>query len=144
MATAAALSPAVPLTESEYYYGSSLREKFRFQVEHPNVLPMLRSADIDWAPNFAQYQARTTARLAAGIVERDVPKGWPLHLDSPMAWTGSEFKSDSSYTYTLSTGEIIEIEAAVEHFKGSPSIMVRNILAKRGIHVRSASIDERN
>lgn len=43
---------------------------------------------------------------------------WPAHFDSPMAWTGQDFKNPSSYTYHLSQDELLEIDNALKHFQG--------------------------
>jgi len=51
-----------------------------------------------------------------------VPKGWPLSLDSPMAWSGGQFQGDHEYTYVLDEFEKIEIENALQSFKRATSL----------------------
>ena len=43
---------------------------------------------------------------------------WPTAVDSTLAWDGAKFRNDEQYTYVLDTDEIVEIEAAMAHFKG--------------------------
>lgn len=43
---------------------------------------------------------------------------WPQHFDSPMAWTGQDFRDSSTYTYYLSPDEVLEIDSGLEHFQG--------------------------
>lgn len=46
-------------------------------------------------------------------------EGWPVFLDSALAWDGaSSFSSEDAYMYTLNRQEILEIEAALAFFKG--------------------------
>jgi len=45
-------------------------------------------------------------------------KGWPTHLDSPLAWNGAQFHTESEYTYNLTDEDIAEIGQALEIFKG--------------------------
>lgn len=48
-----------------------------------------------------------------------VRKGWPAYVDSPLAWRGREFLSESQYTYTLNEEDITEIDQALLLFKGT-------------------------
>ncbi|UNI14893.1 hypothetical protein JDV02_001473 [Purpureocillium takamizusanense] len=46
-----------------------------------------------------------------------LPAGFPNRLDSPMAWTGTDFAKHSDFILCLDDVDIKETEAALEHFK---------------------------
>lgn len=75
-------------------------------------------ADIGYEYNERKHNERTAARLRAGGLATDVPTGWPKLLKGPLAWTSSDYPSDSLYVYTLSDSNRAEIMRALEHFKG--------------------------
>lgn len=58
-----------------------------------------------------------------------LPNGFPSVLDSPLAWTGQQLAHQSDYIHHLSEGEIQEIEAALQHFKGEPSAIDKYTIA---------------
>jgi len=48
-----------------------------------------------------------------------LPNGFPPRLEGDMAWTGSDYKGKPElYVSHLSSGEIVQIENAISHFKG--------------------------
>lgn len=48
-----------------------------------------------------------------------LPAGFPEHVSSALAWTGSQFADQSEYVYTLSQSDVGEIEMALKKFKGA-------------------------
>ncbi|KID66666.1 Taurine catabolism dioxygenase TauD/TfdA, partial [Metarhizium hybridum] len=46
-----------------------------------------------------------------------LPNGFPAMLDSPLAWSGRQFKSDSDYVFRLEEAHLIEIDRALQEFK---------------------------
>ncbi|KIE03225.1 TfdA family Taurine catabolism dioxygenase TauD, partial [Metarhizium majus ARSEF 297] len=46
-----------------------------------------------------------------------LPNGFPAMLDSPLAWSGRQFKSDSDYVFRLEETHLIEIDHALQEFK---------------------------
>lgn len=48
-----------------------------------------------------------------------LPAAFPPVLDSPLAWSGSQFSSHSDYIVALDELDVREIEHALEKFKGT-------------------------
>jgi len=46
-----------------------------------------------------------------------LPSGFPLRMDTALAWEGAHFAGKSDYIHTLDETDRAEIAAAVEHFK---------------------------
>lgn len=46
-----------------------------------------------------------------------LPRGFPAVLDSPLAWSGLQFKHDSEYVLCLTENHVREIEVALQNFK---------------------------
>lgn len=65
------------------------------------------------------YQSLSVPAPVAGIP--DLPSAFPTTLDSPLAWTGSQFATTKSYIHVLSAHELQEIQDALESFKGESS-----------------------
>jgi hypothetical protein len=49
----------------------------------------------------------------------ELPKGLPRVLNSRMVWAGKQFRSIQEYVLTLGHNDILELEHALERFKGS-------------------------
>lgn len=49
-----------------------------------------------------------------------LPNGFPAMLDSPLAWSGRQFKRDSDYVFRLEEPHLIEIDHALQEFKSKP------------------------
>lgn len=47
-----------------------------------------------------------------------LPNGYPHVLDSPLAWSGGQFTTDSDYVLRLTEGHLEEINHALQQFKG--------------------------
>jgi hypothetical protein len=74
--------------------------------------------DIDYAPNFDKYLARTQRRLQQEpLHQQPLPEGFPKTLVSDFVWEGKDLEKTYQYVYELSAEEIREIEEAVRHFK---------------------------
>jgi hypothetical protein len=53
-----------------------------------------------------------------------LPSGFPAVLASPLAWTGQQFEQQPDFIHHLDAEELREIDAALKHFKGMPTIIV--------------------
>ena len=73
--------------------------------------------DIAYQPDAEKYTSRTKRRLKSEKLSKELPKGFPRDLQSPLAWKGSDFHSEEWMT-TFTVEDIKEIKQAVEHFKG--------------------------
>lgn len=101
------------------YYSQGLREKYRIG-EAQLLLSQSTQAfpDISWMPDLEKYLARSSATIRAGVLEKEVPQGWPNFLDSPLAWTGNDFENEDAYIHHLTDEEMADIDKAMVHFKG--------------------------
>lgn len=101
------------------YYSQGLREKYRIGEIQPSPLQKTQaSPDISWMPDLEKYLARTSATIRAGGLEKEVPPGWPKHLNSPLAWSGNDFENEDAYIHLLTDEEKAEIDNALIQFKG--------------------------
>ena len=66
--------------------------------------------EINYAPNFDNWQARAARRLAQGNLPSEVPKGFPDQLAGPMVWEGSTLREHHDWTYVLNTEQLVEID----------------------------------
>jgi hypothetical protein len=76
--------------------------------------------DIEWIPSLQTYKDRVE-RLKVLTTERQtsLPYGWPTKIEHPRAWSGSDFADSSKYVVQFTNADIVEIERALMHFKGS-------------------------
>ncbi|KAF4955702.1 hypothetical protein FGADI_4395 [Fusarium gaditjirri] len=74
--------------------------------------------DIAYAPNYENYQARTTKRLKEGNLPTSVPDGFPKQLTGDLVWEGDSVGQTYDWTYKLSEEQLREIDQALQHFKG--------------------------
>lgn len=63
------------------------------------------------------------APFSEGVVPRisenpSLPPGFPLAVESTMAWTGGHFEDSNKYTLTLDEKDLKEVHAALAYFKG--------------------------
>jgi hypothetical protein len=76
--------------------------------------------DIEYAPNYDKWRARTQRRLQTekGLTKVGLPDGFPKKLISELVWEGDELQKTGRYdwTYELSEPELEEIEDALKHF----------------------------
>jgi hypothetical protein len=81
--------------------------------------PIVRP-DIEWVPAYKTYKDRVE-RLAALYPDRPtaVPEGWPTKVEGERCWNGSDLTEDD-YVLKFTPEDIVEIEAALAHFKGTP------------------------
>lgn len=59
------------------------------------------------------------SNLDTPIYDDDTVRGWPAHLASALAWSGSDFASEDQFVYELSNQDKAEIEDALAHFKSN-------------------------
>lgn len=72
--------------------------------------------DIEWIPSFKSYRDRCLRRIKTGGLAKTLPEGFPVKLESPLAWEGSKIKKEE-YIVELSAQEITETEDALRDFK---------------------------
>jgi len=75
--------------------------------------------DIAYAPNYENYQARTTKRLKEGNLPTSVPDGFPKQLNGDLVWEGDSVGQTYDWTYKLSEDQLGEIDRALHRFKGT-------------------------
>ena len=73
-------------------------------------------ATIGVSPQAAASFAQTS--LGNAVLPAPALHGWPLSVDSAIAWDGVDLREDH-YVHTLNESETQEIEAALAKFKGS-------------------------
>ncbi|KAK0474936.1 hypothetical protein IW261DRAFT_535872 [Armillaria novae-zelandiae] len=80
-----------------------------------------KQPDILYHPDEAKYLARTARRLAEDPSLPDVPlpDGFPPRVEGPIVWDGGDWASEDQWVYRLGGAELKEIDAALEHFKGT-------------------------
>lgn len=86
-----------------------------------------KQPDIQYHPDQAKFQARTARRLAENpnLAQTSLPAGFPLKVEGPIVWEGKDWTSEDQWVYKLSAAELQEINDALAHFKGSPSVITR-------------------
>ena len=92
-------------------------------AQHSPFYPKL--GRIGYVPDVELYEARlrsSTKRLRESGDVGTLPKGWPVVLQGPMAWSGSEIQKNNQWIYDLSSTDIAEILSGLEHCKGERSI----------------------
>lgn len=77
--------------------------------------------EIQYHPNFEQYQARTRLRKETESLPTSLPAGFPQKLVSPLVWEGKDVENRSDWIYQLSDAQLDEIDAALKSFKGTNS-----------------------
>ena len=78
---------------------------------------VLRQPDIQYHPNFEQYQARSQERRRAPELPTAVPSGFPEQLLSPLAWEGKDVEQRSDWIVELNEAQLDEIDQALKAFK---------------------------
>ncbi|KAJ4397480.1 hypothetical protein N0V93_001709 [Gnomoniopsis smithogilvyi] len=73
--------------------------------------------DIEYAPNYEKFKARSERRMKSETLPTSVPEGFPEQLLGDMAWEGDKLAETYDWTYVLSDEELEEIDVALEHFK---------------------------
>lgn len=74
------------------------------------------------AEDYAQRSRKlASARAASGLPPPSLPDGFPARINGPRAWSGRDLDSLDRFTVVLSEEDVVEIEAALEHFKRTPS-----------------------
>ena len=106
--------------EAVNFWPPSLSAKYNLDVWSAAKQPLagILSADIGWTPDIAKFYERNTKRPARENITTKLPKGWPLSLQGPLAWSANRFRDESEYTYILSPSEIAEVDTALSHVKG--------------------------
>lgn len=83
----------------------------------PAAQPPPGQPDINYAPNYDNWQARAARRLAAGNLPSKVPEGFPAQLTGDVVWQGANLAESYDWTYVLNAKQLAEIDRAVAHFK---------------------------
>jgi hypothetical protein len=84
--------------------------------------------DIEWHPSCHTFQNRVN-RLEAHRDNRPttLPAEFPKAIHAPRVWTGSDFRKIESFVIQLTETDILEIENALNYFKGQdipPRVML--------------------
>lgn len=74
--------------------------------------------DIQYAPDYAKYQARAARRVQTENLPNSVPEGFPDQLEGYMVWEGETIAQTYDWTYVLNEDQLAEIDEAVKQFKG--------------------------
>jgi hypothetical protein len=120
MASAAVAAPLYSESEASYW-PHDLRESLGLQnVNKPLFSPPQPPAHIKFHPDLSVYEARRTARVREGGLEKAVPSRWPATLNGPLAWKGSDFRDEAEFVYHLSEADKAEIKSALKQVKGEP------------------------
>lgn len=82
--------------------------------------------DISYHPDLGNYKARTKRRLDSEKLVQELPKGFPQRLQSPLVWEGDDFRQDE-WVVTLTESEILELDSAIENFKGTASALKQEL-----------------
>lgn len=82
------------------------------------VQAVSKQPDIQYAPDFEKYQARTKLRLQSQDLPTTLPDGFPSQLTGGLVWEGKTLKDKYNWTYELNSTEVQEIEEGLAHFKG--------------------------
>ncbi|UPL03021.1 hypothetical protein LCI18_013955 [Fusarium solani-melongenae] len=73
--------------------------------------------EINYAPDYDNWQARVKRRLAEGNLPGRVPEGFPERLIGDVVWDGATLAETYDWTYVLNDEQLAEIDQAVAHFK---------------------------
>lgn len=73
--------------------------------------------DIQYAPDYAKYQARAARRVQTENLPKSVPEGFPDQLQGDMVWEGETVAQTYDWTFVLNDKQLAEIDEAVKHFK---------------------------
>lgn len=74
--------------------------------------------DISYQPDQTKYHRRTQQRLATENLATTLPSGFPEKLESNLVWDNTDIASRYDWTYVLSSEDLAEVDAALQHFKG--------------------------
>lgn len=73
--------------------------------------------DIDYTPNLDNYLARIKRRQEQEKLEKTLPQGFPLKLESKLVWDGNTLGESYDWNYILTDADKKEIDEALQHFK---------------------------
>ncbi|KAK1725131.1 TfdA family taurine catabolism dioxygenase TauD [Colletotrichum acutatum] len=73
--------------------------------------------DIQYAPNYQKFQARTARRVQEPGLPTSLPKSLPQKFTSDMVWEGATLANEYNWTYALTTEQLDELDAALAHFR---------------------------
>ncbi|KAF2854731.1 Clavaminate synthase-like protein [Plenodomus tracheiphilus IPT5] len=77
-----------------------------------------RQPDIGYTPDYDKYLARTKKRIENEKLNNTLPPGFPEKLESDLVWDNTDIASRFDWTYALTPEDLLEIESALQHFKG--------------------------
>lgn len=117
-----------PAPVREAYYSPNLRQ--RFQLDGSVLRPAFpaQSPPSGCKENFsydvdeAASTARSKRRAMLPGLPKAVPVGFPKELRGPLVWKGKDFgDNEDCFVHQLTDADKIEIDAALEQFKGKQS-----------------------
>jgi hypothetical protein len=78
-----------------------------------------RTPDTSWIQGLDSLLLPTGDPITSNDTIDALPSGFPKEIKSEMKWTGDDFKNNRNrYCLELSDPQVIEIEAACDHFTG--------------------------
>lgn len=75
--------------------------------------------DIGYAPDYDNYLARIRRRQETEHLASTLPPGFPTRLRSELVWDGNNVTDSYEWNYRLTKEDLGEIDAALQHFKGT-------------------------
>jgi hypothetical protein len=87
--------------------------------QSPESSAAIDTPDIEWHPSYHTFQNRVN-RLSAHRDSRPttLPAEFPDAIHAPRVWTGSDLRKIESFVIQLTGTDILEIENALNYFKG--------------------------
>lgn len=95
--------------------------------------------DISYHPDLKNYNARTKRRLETESLAQVLPRGFPHRLESPLVWEADDFEPDE-WVVVLSDSDILEVDSAIEKFKGMHIYKQRELRYLKADLVRAATL----
>jgi hypothetical protein len=109
------------------YYSPNLRKNYGLPdewIQQNKTVYDVEPADIDWTFDPVKYRCRLAHGARNNIdTKNSFPKGWPSHVESPLAWSGEEFSDETSYIVVIGESQKAEVRQAIENFKSTTFVI---------------------
>lgn len=93
----------------------------------PAAAPPPGQPDINYAPDYDNWQARASRRVAEGNLPSELPEGFPEQLTGNTVWDGATLSERYDWTYVLNDEQLAEIDRAVAHFQCKSMCVVSSL-----------------
>lgn len=74
--------------------------------------------DIDYYPDYENYQARSQSRATREQLSTALPEGFPVRIEDESSWGSSIASEESKWLFRLTPEDIQETLDAIGHFRG--------------------------